>query len=640
MKKVAVFICAISMENQQKTIQGILKEAKKRGIVCYVFTCHINFRSKKESQEGSYNIMRLPDLSRFDGAIIMKNTIQYSKIADELERRIKKSKVPCVSIDQKIDGMGNVMVENYNAQFHVVKYLIKECNAKNINFVSGYAGNYDGEERKKAYIDALNAYGISFVPERIYNGNYSINSGIEAVEHWLSKDGELPDAIVCANDQMAIGVITKLKELGYRVPEDVLVTGFDGESICDAFEPRIATVDKHQDVCGGYAIDLLSEQWNGKEPRTVMVEASFEPSESCGFRDNDGKHIENIRNKYVSDSIILRQVGDSVRNMAADLANVESLDEFYESLKAYIHIDDMKACYLCMCDIKQVFYRENVEKKNHYDFDNINSRYTKKSTIPVAYSKKGFTSFPEFRSGNILPEEAVHSDDADFYVISPVNYHNYCFGYFVTADNYFALESDFYHSWIANIAIALENIRKLFIMKGLMNRLNEMWVFDTMTGLYNRAGFYNFAEDILADMKENNKNSFMLFIDLDGLKGINDKLGHEMGDSYICSMGEILKKEKSVNDLVMRYGGDEFVIFGTADDEKEVEQLINRIETDMKDYSFGNDTYPLEASIGMSFCKALEIDDIKKFIHDADEKMYELKKEKKKRRSSKWESLS
>ena len=630
MKKVAVFICAISMENQQKIIQGILKEAKRKEIVCYVFTCHINFRSKKESQEGSYNIMRLPDLSRFDGAIIMKNTIQYSKIADELERRIKKSNVPCVSIDQKIDGMGNVMVENYNAQFHVVKYLIKECKARKINFVAGYAGNYDGEERKKAYIDALNAYDISFEAERIYNGNYSINSGMEAVEYWVSKDKKLPDAIVCANDQMAIGVITKLKEFGYKVPDDVFVTGFDGESICDAFEPRIATVDKHQDVCGGYAIDLLAEQWDGKEPRTIMVEASFNPSESCGFRDDNGKYIENIRSKYVSDSIILRQVGDSVRNMAADLANVESLEAFYDSLKSYIHIDDMKSCYLCMCDINQVFYRENVEKKNLLDFDNLNTKYTKKATIPIAYYKDGFTSFPDFLSGNILPDEAVDGENADFYVVSPINYHNYCFGYFVTADNYFALESDFYHSWIANIAIALENIRKLIIMRGLMHRLNEMWVFDTMTGLYNRAGFYNFAEDMLREMKDNNSNSFMLFIDLDGLKRINDTLGHEMGDSYICSMGEILKKEKSINDLVMRYGGDEFVIFGSTDDESEVKKLIGRIESDMKEYSFGDNAYPLEASIGMSFFKACEIDDIKRFIHDADEKMYELKKEKKK----------
>ncbi len=119
MKRIAVFICAISLENQQKNVRGILRAAKAEGLVVYIFTCHLNFMARVESQEGTYNIMRLPDLSHFDGAILMKNTIQYAPAAEELEKRIRASQIPCVSIDQELEGMRNVMVDNYRAQYEL-----------------------------------------------------------------------------------------------------------------------------------------------------------------------------------------------------------------------------------------------------------------------------------------------------------------------------------------------------------------------------------------------------------------------------------------------------------------------------------------------------------------------------------------
>ena len=629
MKKIAVFICAISMENQKKTIEGILRQAKEKGIVCYVFTCHINFLARIESQEGVYNIMRLPDLTQFDGCIIMKNTIQYTKIADELEQRIQLSGIPCVSIDQEIDGMGSVMVDNYKAQYDVIDYLVKECHVNTINYVAGYRGNADGEERKRAYMDALRKYRIPFDESNIYYGNYSLNSGMEAVDIWLSTDRRLPDAIVCANDQMAIGVIEQLQEAGYKVPEEILVTGFDGESICDAFRPQIATVDKHQDLCGMSAVDLLIEQWNGCSPRKIVVKATFRPSGSCGVLNHESIEIDDIRSQYVADSIIVRQEEDNIRNMVGDLAEVESLEDFYQALQRNIHIEDMVSCYLCMCDIHQIFYRENMENKNLLDLKNINTRYTDRVSIPMAFYQGKFTEFGEFPAGQILPSEASNGEKVDFYVINAVNYHNCCFGYFVTSNNYFALQSDLFFSWIANIGVAMENIRKLIIMKGLTNRLNDMWVFDTMTKLYNRAGFYNFVDDLLEELKRKEQMAYMLFIDLDGLKKINDTQGHEQGDAYICAMSEVIKKEKQRNDLAMRYGGDEFVIFGACQNRAEVDDLVSRLEMTIKEYSFGEECHTLEASIGVSVCPAKEIDDIQSFIHKADEKMYVLKKQKK-----------
>lgn len=627
-KRIAIFICAISMENQQKILEGILKEAKAQGVLCYIFTCHLNFRAKVESQEGSYNIMRLPDLHHFDGVIFLKNTIQYIRAADELEHRIRTSGVAAVSIDTEIEGMYNVMVDNYDAQYEVIRHMVDVHHAKRIYYVAGYQGNLDGEMRYQAFADACREYKICEADSRVFWGDFSIDSGRRAVEQVLSEEDRLPDVFVCANDQTAIGVIEVLTEHGCRVPEDVAVTGFDADIICDAFSPMITTVEKNQHEVGQTAMRLLLKA-DEADKKTVWVHASMKNGCSCGCH-TDRKHLsDHIRDLFVSETITLRQSGDFIRNMSADCAAAESLEEFYQVLHEYVKTGDMKSCFLCMCDTDTVFYRENVLKNNLIDITNINTRYTEKVTIPVAYMDGNFQTYGAFPAGCVLPEKLEKADAADFYVVAPVNYRDGCFGYTVSSNSYFALQSDLFFSWLNNVGIALENIRKQILMKSMMQRMNDMWIYDTMTKLYNRAGFYNLAEDYLDALKEKDVNAYIMFLDLDGLKRINDTLGHEMGDSYICAMGEILRRIKRVGDLAMRYGGDEFVMFGQCENEQEILAIKEKIEASMKKYSFGGQAFPLEASIGFSVCRARDMQDIHASIHEADTRMYELKKSRK-----------
>ncbi|MBR1693285.1 MAG: GGDEF domain-containing protein [Lachnospiraceae bacterium] len=627
-KRIAVFICAISMENQQKIVEGILREAKAQNALCYIFTCHLNFRAKVESQEGSYNIMRLPDLHHFDGILFLKNTIQYIRAADELEKKIKESGVPAVSIDTEIEGMYNVMVDNYDAQYEVIRHMVDVHQAGRIFYVAGYQGNLDGEMRYQAFEDACRDYGILENDKKVFWGDFSIDSGRQAVEQVLAGGEALPDVFVCANDQMAIGAIEVLKEHGLRVPEDVAVTGFDADSICDAFSPMITTVRKNQREVGQTALRLLLKS-DGQEYQTAWVHATMKSGCSCGCKTSRAHVTNHIRDLFVSQSITLRQSGDFIRNMSADCAATETLEEFYGVLREYIQTGDMKSCFLCMCDTDTVFYRENVLKNNLIDITNINTTYTSEMSVPVAYMDGDFRTYGSFPAGHVLPEELECEDEADFYVVAPVNYRDCCFGYTVSSNSYFALRTDLFFSWLNNVGIALENIRKQILMKSMMQRLNDMWIYDTMTKLYNRAGFYNLAEDYLEALKEKDVNAYIMFLDLDGLKRINDTLGHEMGDSYICAMGEILRRIKRVGDLVMRYGGDEFVMFGQCENEQEIVAIKDKIEQSMKKYSFGGQAFPLEASIGFSVCRAREMHDIHASIHEADTKMYELKKSRK-----------
>ena len=136
-KRIAFLAGAISFDNQSRVVDGVLKRASEMGIDVYIFTCFVNYDELEENKIGAFRIMDLPDFSTFDGVICMKNSIQYEPAARSVVNRIIKSKVPAVSIDEKINGMHYVGISDYKSQKSIVEHLINEHHLTKINYVCG-----------------------------------------------------------------------------------------------------------------------------------------------------------------------------------------------------------------------------------------------------------------------------------------------------------------------------------------------------------------------------------------------------------------------------------------------------------------------------------------------------------------------
>lgn len=80
------------------------------------------------------------------------------------------------------------------------------------------------------------------------------------------------------------------------------------------------------------------------------------------------------------------------------------------------------------------------------------------------------------------------------------------------------------------------------MMNSMVHRLNRMWIYDTLTEVFNRAGFFKFAPNLIHEAIDRKENLFILFLDLDGLKSVNDRYGHDEGDAFIKAMGMILRQ--------------------------------------------------------------------------------------------------
>lgn len=150
---------------------------------------------------------------------------------------------------------------------------------------------------------------------------------------------------------------------------------------------------------------------------------------------------------------------------------------------------------------------------------------------------------------------------------------------------------------------------------------------DPLTHLYNREFLSEYAEKVLKENRRKGESVTLIFLDLDNFKSVNDNYGHEEGDQVLKNVATILKNSFRDHDVIIRYGGDEFIVLAQlnrveiSDLNSVLMSLKERIEENFKKYgisiSYGMAIYPLET------------DNLKDLIHLADQRMYEQKKAKK-----------
>lgn len=627
-KQIAVFMCAVNIDDQRQILEGMIAAAKETDSNLYVFTNYINYLEKEEHIQGAYRIMYLPDMSYFDGAIIVPNSIQYQRAAEHATQIVYDSGIPAVSIDVELPDMSYIGNSTYEAAYELVEHFIIEHGCDDIYYVSGPLYNVDGETRYRAYRDALKKHGIEFAEDHLYQGYFDMKSGESAVEEFL-RDGKCPCTIICGNDAMAIGVIKTLKKRGYRVPEDVYVAGFDDGELAAMNSPSLTTVNKNLQEVGYRAVQEIMYLSEGGTCRNQHVSCRLEVRESCGCGKESDLNIDYIRERHFTKQLVTQNVADIMRNMMADFSGIVSPDELMQELEKYIAQADIEEFYLCLCDREKLFRIPEDNLSGVVDLSQVNKDYTDEISIPLAYEDNRFGWYGAFPKGMVLPEKIRNRGGGNYYVIAPIFYQRCCYGYCVSGNSTFPLEYSLYYSWLMNIGVGLENVRKWMLLKNTVVKLNGMWVYDMLTHLYNRAGFFHCAKPLIEQIKEEKTDAFLIFIDIDGLKQVNDGQGHEVGDEMIRGMADTIKKCMEEGQIAMRYGGDEFVIFGSCEKGRKPEWLVESIREEMnRRNAQKGSTYQLAASIGISRFTADEITGLDELIEKADKKMYEEKKRK------------
>lgn len=167
----------------------------------------------------------------------------------------------------------------------------------------------------------------------------------------------------------------------------------------------------------------------------------------------------------------------------------------------------------------------------------------------------------------------------------------------------------------------------------LIIELEELSLKDELTGLYNRRGFLSVMTHQCSIAKRVQKNAMLIFIDLDGMKEINDLHGHAEGDQALTGTATILKNAFRETDIIGRIGGDEFAVFGMVTEGKDFDTITSRISEKLEkvilDYNAHSaKTYSISLSYGLAFADSQNAFSCDSMMSDADKKMYLQKKNK------------
>ncbi len=599
-RNIAAVVSGMDEEYPYHIIRGINDVAKKNNVNISYFAAYGNILRADKLDVGELSIYNLPDFAEFDGAILITNTFANPELRDSVIARVKAAHIPTVIFECKEhEEFYDISIDNYSVMKKLVEHLIHEHDCRTLNFVSGPLSNPEAYDRFMAFKDALTENGIEPDERRIFYAGFKSYDGIRAIEDFVKSGLPLPDAFVCANDSMALTLMTKLQRMGYKVPQDVIVTGFDYTFNARNSSPALTTVRRPLYHSGAEACEILLDLLNGKErPHHTLTDAFPVFSESCGCTPEDNEDIIDFK-RYTYQR--LEQTYTSVHmlnRLIAGLATASSIEECVEILKQMLNTLDCEKFTLCLVS--------NWEKAYHTLALEEDTFYSEFMTAPLIWDNGESRSVANFPTCNLMPEELTtggHFDDR-------------CLGYIIMTNSDFPIYSVLCHTMTMSISNAVEHVSKLNVL-------------DPLCKIYNRNGFIMNADKIYKECIEEGSDIVVSFIDLDGLKLINDNYGHKEGDFAIVKTAEAISDCCSDDRVCARFGGDEFVAFGREDRhalmsfEERLNKKLGEINADV------SKPYSIAASIGTIIAPAAEDLKIMDIIQMADDKMYNIKKDRK-----------
>ena len=600
----------------EKTLHGLRQYTRDHpNVQICVFDC-FGKDLGNEKDRSEYAIFSLPDLKQFDGVIVQSNQIVLRRARDEVEARIAQAGIPAVSIGCEMKGCSLVYFDNEKAQYAIAEHMIREHNARRLVYLTGIMDNEcpEGRQRLDGFLAACRNNRIPEENVEVIRCTWRTSDGVNVGKMWLREKYPLPDAFICGNDEMAIGLMATLQEGGVHVPGQVLITGFDNLNSAELSSPRLSTVHADNSRLDYYAADVLLRIIRGEENR-ASFSFGFELicSESCGCRNTPRSSM--IRDLYFQQTRFLQSFYIQQDQMAEDLFEASDLRDLLQIISRNNRIFGCEKIYPCVNEYYFSNYDKSMWPGKARSFD---------TTMVLPNPSGNEPEFVSFPASSLLPEEVMRKER--FLMFYPLHYSTYSIGYIALNGICTAAKLNLHESIFNFLEIAFENVRKKCLLQTLNDTLDDLYVHDALTGLYNRFGLSRFGQQYYDNLLAAEGTVQILFIDLDNMKAINDRHGHEAGDRALKDTADLLRSGSSPDAFIMRYGGDEFILIDTGRDES----LPERIQSSVKEYNrAAGQPFTLGLSLGVIRSDAAERRPIGDCIKAADSLMYEIKEKKK-----------
>ena len=626
-KTIGVFMCKAYSMFDSAVFHRLEDEAARFDVDIVIFTTVGYFASQNDYDNQELGMFAFAPIEELDGIIIAPDTYEIKGFREKLFEEIRgRAHCPVVAIRHYSDETDCVYTDESKALRPLLQHLINHHRLKRIGFLAGYKGHPDSELRLNVYREEMAANGLPVDEEKdIAHGNMWLNCGEDAYGFFFSDPERQPEAVVCANDYMAVGLMRALAEHGIRVPEDVIVTGFDNVPTVATNIPTLTTVE--QDFAGMVSVAMeelirqIREENGNRDGQRLKdgIAGKMICGESCGCGQRGRDYYINLsedRSRMV-DSMNVREV--SMTYLTIELGACDDLKDLHQVLVR--KMDDtpqLRDYYLCL------FEKEENENGEPVFAENL----TEKACLVHAMRDRQDHGMPmiTFDRCRLLPEMAERTDEPQVFYLMLLHQKEQFYGYAMFHYNRGEIPTTFFQHWNVILSGALSNIHKRNELLSLYEERRLSSITDVMTRLLNRRGLEEQLTPIWQRLCSQQESVAFVCFDLDRLKAINDQFGHQAGDFAIRLTANAIRKAAPKEAIVARMGGDEFLAVLPEASQAAAERFAGEFARQMEQLNREEDrAFSVEASCGVVICRLDELSTIERCIRLSDEEMYRIK---------------
>ncbi len=636
-KLIGLCIARIQEEGNFVCVRAINKHAVENGYRILVFnSCSDLYAQKNADEKTESQVFSLIPYDILDAMIIFGESIRDDSIINKIVTNCHTCGIPAITIDYHVNGCINFAFDYSNAFEKLCRHIIEDHGFKRVNMIAGYKGNRFSDERIDAYKRALRENGIPFKSAYLGYGDFWDEPTIAVMEKWFDcENPDIPQAIICANDTMAVTAGRFLQNRGYHIPEDIVITGFDGIMEAEYFIPPITTCTQDYETLGKEIIKVI-EKHSAGEPFSMNHSIAFhmKKAQSCGCI-NTMPYNTNMMMSNLLERLKRGQTREAAMcELQTAIGNMKTISQLRE-----IIIDKFVFHSIVLAINEDIFrppYTANKYKGDTPFSDNVNiicQRYHWVLNEPCIV-----------RRSVLAPELEKFLEHTDPIIFCVVHFVDLVLGYCVMQPEMQIIEYEKVNSFMYAIDSALGIFRNRMNIKYINTQLTsandeleKLYIHDHLTGLFNRRGFYRQFEEQYESANER-RDLFIIIIsaDLDELKHINDTYGHKEGDNAIITVGHALVTSAIQGEICSRFGGDEFTVAGIVSySPGYFESFKKRFRSCLDEYNkIAGKPYSVEASIGFCAQPVYTQLSLEQMIKLADDMMYQDKVNRKKLRRS------
>lgn len=621
-KRIALFASGWASQILSQFINGLSEIFKGQSVDTYLFLCYPSWASTPEDRQAEFNILRLPHLEDFDGAIIISNGLEFKDQIDFIVDQCRKAGIPSISTGLKFDGLYYVGVDNASGMRSLCEHLINEHAVKKPFFLAGSKENEDSRIRLEVLTQVLKEHDIPFSEGDVFYTDWENAKTISFIEGWCKEGKELPDAFICANDGLAMNTCLALQKNGRSIPDDVIVTGFDNLFDAQVYDPSITSVNQNYEILGKESGKLILDVLNGvKRDREIIIPSTLVINESCC--PSKAEEVDVLRRKLCRDHYSQKntetQLDRKLNYTERLLLTGSDYDDVHKNLVAALDYEfkyEGNSFHVVLDPAYEMsIYDSNVSLSS--------DGYSATMHVAVSMENGVISNVRDFDARELIPDHK-EDDNEHLYVFLPMHSEGATFGYFIMCDCYSEIDGHFLARYQQRLNIAFERYRQKLNLDELNRQLTRITRIDALTHVKNRMAYETQSRDLYFSMKKIPDFKFAIaMFDVNNLKKINDVLGHKAGDAYIINCSRLICHTFKQSP-VFRIGGDEFLVILTNDDYQNRKILIETMKVEMEKLETADvpETEKLSIASGIAEYDPEKDHSVEEVFKRADENMY------------------